>query len=83
MQAATLSDQGYGRPRDSSAGRYLVVMFFYSGMLILLNTRVLPEPIKLRGWRLVVMWFTFIVFAVLSAYLVYYQIASNFFGVGG
>jgi hypothetical protein len=60
-----------------------VVMFFYSGMLILLNTRVLPEPIKLRGWRLVVMWFTFIVFAVLSAYLVYYQIASNFFGVGG
>jgi hypothetical protein len=60
-----------------------VVMFFYSGMLILLNTRVLPDPIKLKGWRLVVMWFTFIVFAGLSAYLVYYQIASNFFGVGG
>jgi hypothetical protein len=60
-----------------------VVMFFYSGMLILLNTRVLPEPIKLKGWRLVVMWITFAIFAVLSLYLVYYQIASNFFGVGG
>jgi Mn2+/Fe2+ NRAMP family transporter len=60
-----------------------VVMFFYSGMLILMNTRVLPDPIKLKGWRLVVMWITFLIFAVLSIYLVYYQIASNFFGVGG
>ncbi|CAA9512463.1 MAG: hypothetical protein AVDCRST_MAG12-3298 [uncultured Rubrobacteraceae bacterium] len=58
-----------------------VVMFFYSGMLILLNTRVLPDPIKLKGWRLVFMWITFIIFAGLSIYLVYYQIASNFFGV--
>jgi Mn2+/Fe2+ NRAMP family transporter len=60
-----------------------VVMFFYSGMLIWMNTRVLPDPIKLSGWRLVVMWITFLVFAGLSIYLVYYQIASNFFGVGG
>jgi Mn2+/Fe2+ NRAMP family transporter len=60
-----------------------VVMFFYSGMLIWMNTRVLPDPIKLKGWRLVVMWITFLIFAVLSIYLVYYQIASNFFGVGG
>jgi hypothetical protein len=59
-----------------------VVMFFYSGMLILLNTRVLPDPIKLRGWRLIVMWITFLIFAVLSIYLVYYQIVSNFFGGG-
>jgi len=58
-----------------------VVMFFYSGMLIWLNTRVLPDPIKLKGWRLVVMWITFLIFAGLSVYLVYYQIASNFFGV--
>jgi hypothetical protein len=57
-----------------------VVMFFYSGLLILLNTRVLPDPIKLKGWRLVVMWITFLIFAVLSMYLVYYQIVSNFFG---
>jgi hypothetical protein len=60
-----------------------VVMFLYSGMLILLNTRVLPDAIKLKGWRLVAMWIIFLIFAVLSAYLVYYQIASNFFGVGG
>lgn len=60
-----------------------VVMFFYSGMLILMNTRVLPDAIKLKGWRLVVMWITFLIFAVLSVYLVYYQIASNFFGAGG
>jgi hypothetical protein len=58
-----------------------VVMFLYSGMLLLLNTRVLPDPIKLKGWRLVAMWIIFLIFAVLSAYLVYYQIASNFFGV--
>lgn len=60
-----------------------VVMFFYSGMLILLNTRVLPDAIKLKGWRLVAMWIIFIIFAILSVYLVYFQIASNFFGAGG
>jgi hypothetical protein len=58
-----------------------VVMSFYLGMLIKMNTRVLPEAIKLKGWRLYFMWLTFIIFAGLSAYLVYYQIASNFFGV--
>ena len=57
-----------------------VVMFFYSGMLIWLNTRALPDPIKLKGWRLVAMWITFVIFAVLSVYLVYYQIVTNFFG---
>ncbi len=54
---------------------------FYSGMLIWMNTRVLPDAIKLRGRRLVVMWITFLIFAVLTVYLVYYQIASNFFGL--
>ena len=57
-----------------------VVMFFYSGMLIWLNTRVLPVPIKLRGWRLVSMWIIFVIFAILSVYLVYSQIMTNFFG---
>ena len=60
-----------------------VVMFLYSGMLIWLNTKSLPDPIKLKGWRLIAMWFTFIVFAILSMYLLYYQIATNLFGVGG
>ncbi|HSL00513.1 MAG TPA: Nramp family divalent metal transporter [Rubrobacteraceae bacterium] len=60
-----------------------VVMAFYLGLLILLNTRVLPDPIKLKGWRLIAMWITFLIFAVLSVYLVYYQIATNIFGAGG
>ena len=51
-----------------------VVMFFYSGLLILMNTRVLPEPIKLKGWRLVAMWITFLIFAVLSMYLLGYYV---------
>jgi len=57
-----------------------VVMAFYLGLLIRLNTRVLPEPIRLKGWRLWVMWPTFLVFVGLSIYLVYFQISSNFFG---
>ena len=57
-----------------------VVMFFYSGMLIWLNTKSLPDPIRLKGWRLIGMWFTFIVFAILSTYLLYYQIVTNLFG---
>ena len=60
-----------------------VVMAFYLGLLIRLNTRVLPEPIRLKGWRLWVMWPTWLVFVALSIYLVYYQIASNLFGSGG
>ena len=60
-----------------------VVMAFYLGLLIRLNTRVLPDPIKLRGWRLWVMWPTWLVFVALSIYLVYYQIATNIFGAGG
>jgi hypothetical protein len=51
-----------------------VVMFFYSGMLLLMNTRVLPDPIKLKGWRLVAMAIIFLIFAVLSVYLVYWYI---------
>jgi len=60
-----------------------VVMAFYLGLLIRLNTRVLPDEIKLKGWRLAVMWPTFLVFVALSLYLVYYQIATNIFGAGG
>ena len=41
-------------------------MFFYSGMLIWLNRRILPEPIKIKGARLIVISITFAVFAVLS-----------------
>jgi hypothetical protein len=38
-------------------------------MLIWMNTRVLPDAIKLRGWRLVVMWITFLAFAIIFSVL--------------
>jgi hypothetical protein len=57
-----------------------VVMFFYCGMLLLLNTRVLPDVIKLKGWRLVAMWIIFLIFAVLSTYLVYWYINAALTG---
>ncbi|CAA9426768.1 MAG: hypothetical protein AVDCRST_MAG78-1401 [uncultured Rubrobacteraceae bacterium] len=53
-----------------------VVMFFYSGMLILLNRRALPEPIKLRSWRFVIMWLIFIFFGVLSGFMLYSFLAG-------
>jgi hypothetical protein len=53
-----------------------VVMFLYSGMLIWLNRRILPEPIRIKGARLIVVSITFAVFAVLSTYLVYYYVAD-------
>jgi hypothetical protein len=57
-----------------------VVMAFYLGLLILLNTRVLPDEIKLKGWRLAVMWPTFLVFVGLSLYLVYFYINAALTG---
>jgi hypothetical protein len=57
-----------------------VVMFLYSGMLIWLNRRILPEPIKIKGARLIVVAITFAVFAVLSMYLVYYYVNAALTG---
>src|SRR5215218_10989088 len=57
-----------------------VVMFLYSGMLIWLNRRILPEPIKIKGARLIVVALTFAVFAVLSMYLVYWYVNAALTG---
>src|SRR5215210_5062268 len=57
-----------------------VVMFLYSGMLIWLNRRILPEPIKIKGARLVVVAITFASFAVLSVYLVYWYVNAALTG---
>ena len=43
-----------------------VMMFMYSGLLIVLNRRVLPEQIKVRGGRLVVLCWSVLLFGVLS-----------------
>jgi len=53
-----------------------VVMFFYSGLLILLNRRALPEPVKLKGWRLPVMWLIFAFFGALSGLMLYSFLAG-------
>ena len=57
-----------------------VVMFLYSGMLLWMNTRVLPDAIKLKGWRMVAMGIIFLIFAVLSTYLVYWYINAALTG---
>lgn len=57
-----------------------VVMAFYSVMLIVMNTRALPDPIKLKGFRLVVLVFTAVVFICFSLFLVYDQITTNVLG---
>jgi hypothetical protein len=47
------------------------VMAFYSTMLLVLNRRALPDPIKLKSYRLVIIAFSSVVFIGLSIYLLY------------
>jgi hypothetical protein len=42
------------------------MMFIYSGLLILINRRILPEPIRIRGVRLGALVWSFVLFGVLS-----------------
>jgi hypothetical protein len=49
------------------------IMAFYAVLLIVLNRRVLPEPIRLKGWRLPVMVVIAVFFIAFSLYLVYDQ----------
>jgi len=42
------------------------MMFLYSGLLALINRRILPEPIRVRGVRLVALIWSFLLFGVLS-----------------
>jgi hypothetical protein len=42
------------------------MMFIYSALLILINRRILPEPIRIRGVRLVALVWSFLLFGVLS-----------------
>jgi hypothetical protein len=43
------------------------MMFIYSALLILINRRILPEPIRIRGVRLGALVWSFLLFGVLSA----------------
>jgi hypothetical protein len=42
------------------------MMFMYSGLLILINRKILPAPIRIRGVRLAVLIWSIILFGVLS-----------------
>ena len=42
------------------------MMFLYSALLILINRRILPAPIRIRGVRLVALIWSFLLFGVLS-----------------
>lgn len=48
-----------------------VVMAFYSTLLLVLNRQVLPDPIKLKGYRLVIIAISSVMFICLSIYLLY------------
>ena len=42
------------------------MMFIYSGLLILINRRILPEPIRVRGFRLAALIWAILLFGTLS-----------------
>jgi hypothetical protein len=54
-----------------------VMMFVYSGLLVVLNRRTLPGPIGIRGWRLGVMCLVFVFFGFFSVLTLIDQIGKN------
>ncbi|RCK69617.1 amino acid permease [Desertihabitans brevis] len=59
------------------------MMFIYSGLLILINRRLLPAPIRIRGWRLVAMIWAVVVFGIATAVAGQEQIRRIVEAVGG
>jgi hypothetical protein len=43
-----------------------LMMFIYSGLLVLINRKILPEPIRVRGWRLAGLFWSVALFGTLS-----------------
>jgi hypothetical protein len=54
------------------------MMFIYAGLLILINRRILPAPIKVRGVRLAALVWAILLFGVLSALTFQAQLANLF-----
>ncbi|HET7270113.1 MAG TPA: Nramp family divalent metal transporter [Rubrobacter sp.] len=52
-------------------------MFFYSGLLIRLNTKHLPGSIKLGSWRLVFMVLAFLLYASFALYIIFQMITQG------
>ena len=53
------------------------MMFFYSALLILLNRRTLPDPIKLRSWRLAGLSVAFLIYAAFVLYIIFQMITQG------
>ena len=56
------------------------MMFIYSGLLILINRKALPEPIRVRGLRLGMLVWSILLFGTLSALTFRDQLAKLFGG---
>jgi len=56
------------------------MMFLYAGLLILVNRRILPEPIRVRGGRLVMLVWAIGLFGILSA-ITFWEKGKKLFGV--
>ncbi|WP_433872155.1 Nramp family divalent metal transporter [Saccharopolyspora sp. CA-218241] len=56
-----------------------VMMFIYSGLLIAINRKMLPAPIRIRGVRLVALIWSIVLFGTLAVLTVQQQI-GNLFG---
>jgi hypothetical protein len=55
------------------------MMFVYSGLLILINRKILPAPIQIRGVRLAVLIWSILLFGILSV-LTFQDRISDLFG---
>ncbi len=55
-----------------------LMMFMYSALLVLINRRILPEPIRIRGVRVGAMVWAFGLFGVLSVATIIQQYQDNF-----
>jgi hypothetical protein len=56
------------------------MMFIYSGLLIMINRKVLPAPIRVRGWRLAGLVWSILLFGVLSVLTFRDQLTKLFGG---
>ncbi len=54
------------------------MMFIYSGLLILINRKILPTPIRVRGWRLAGLIWSILLFGTLSVLTFSDQIGKLF-----
>jgi hypothetical protein len=56
------------------------MMFLYSGLLIVINRKTLPAPIRVRGWRLAGLIWSILLFGTLSVLTFSAQISKLFGG---